>query len=159
MKSALQIVLLTAGLMQAAPALAAAPAASPLLGSWAVDVARLPPNARPKSVTISFSEAGDAKWTTEVNVVAPDGSVSRGVATHPVNGTAAAVEGYPGADTVSVTTPAPDVLVMALSKGGVPASTRIYTVAPDGKTQTETVVYFKPDGTPAMRTNHFTRVR
>ena len=32
-------------------------------------------------------------------------------------------------------------------------------VSPDGKTMTETVVYFTAEGRPAMRTNYFNRVR
>jgi hypothetical protein len=55
--------------------------------------------------------------------------------------------------------PAPHVLVMALGKGGIPASTRIFTVAADGNTQIETAVYFGHNGIPVMRTNYFTRVR
>jgi hypothetical protein len=36
---------------------------------------------------------------------------------------------------------------------------RTYTVSADGKTMTGTVVYFTRQGAPAMRTNHFNRVR
>src|SRR5256885_11244196 len=58
MRSLLAILLFAAAI-QGAPA-AAQSSASPLLGSWAVDVSRLPlpPEARPKSVTFRFSEAG-----------------------------------------------------------------------------------------------------
>ncbi|WP_295967496.1 hypothetical protein [uncultured Xanthomonas sp.] len=40
-------------------------APSPLLGNWAVDVARLDraPQDRPKAVTLRFSEAGKGKWS------------------------------------------------------------------------------------------------
>ena len=49
------------------------------------------------------------------------------------------------------------VLVLGLSKGGVPASTRVYTVAPDGKSMTETMSALGPDGQPTLRTNYFTK--
>jgi hypothetical protein len=53
--------------------------------------------------------------------------------------------------------PEPRVLVLGLSKGGVPASTRVYTVTPDGKTMTETMSALGPDGRPTLRTNYFTK--
>lgn len=141
-----------------------APAKEPvslLLGTWALDVASLPvpPEAKPKSVTIAFSDAGDAKWTTDVTIVSQDGSVSHSSSTHPLDGTPATVVGNNEADMVSVKVAAPDVLIMALSKGGEPRSMRVFNVRPDGKSETETMVYFRPDGTPAMRTTTFTRIR
>ena len=53
----------------------------------------------------------------------------------------------------------PGVMVTALALRGNPGSMRTYTVSADGKTMTETVVYFTQEGVPAMRTNHFNRVR
>lgn len=81
--------ILLAAAMHGAPAFAETSLPSPLIGSWAVDTARLtmPAEARPKSVTITYDDVGD------------------------------------------------------------------------GKTMTETVVYFTSEGAPAMRTNHFNRVR
>ena len=71
----------------------------------------------------------------------------------------APVTGSPEADIAAMKQPQPDVLVVALGKGGIPASTRIYAAAADGKTMVETAVYFGSDGLPIMRTNYFTRVR
>jgi hypothetical protein len=161
MKLAWQIFLLVAGLLQAAPVLAQEPAASPLLGKWAVDVSKLPipPEARPKSVTFTYTDIGNGTWTTKVDIVTADGSASHGVATYKLDGTLAPVVGSPEADTTAVMMPATNVLVMALSNHGHPGSTRVYTVAADGKTQTESVVYFGPDGKPVTRTNYFTRIR
>jgi hypothetical protein len=48
---------------------------------------------------------------------------------------------------------------LQLSKGGVPGSTRIYTVSADGQRMTETAAYFTDDGKPVVRTHQFTRVR
>ena len=39
-----------------------------------------------------------------------------------------------------------------------PASTRIYSVSPDGNSMTETVAYFGSDGQPILRKNHFARI-
>jgi hypothetical protein len=55
--------------------------------------------------------------------------------------------------------PTESVLVLALAKGKIPASTRIYAVAKDGKTMLETAVYFGSNGLPAMQTNYFKRVK
>lgn len=147
--------------LSAAPAAAQPTAKPPLLGTWAVDVSRLPipPEQRPKSVTFTYSDVGEGKWATQVDIVGPDGSASHGTASYLRDGTAWPVQGSPEADTTAVVTPLPNVLVMALSKGGVPGSIRIYTVAPDGKTMVETATYFTRDGKPVMRTNYFNRVR
>ncbi len=50
---------------------------SPLLGMWSLDVEQMqaPAEMRPKSVTITFAEAGEDKWSTKVSIVAPDDSV------------------------------------------------------------------------------------
>ncbi|MBN8844851.1 MAG: hypothetical protein J0H88_16540 [Sphingomonadales bacterium] len=153
--------LFAAALIHATPAFAQPSSASPLLGVWAVDVAKLPtpPAERPKSVTITYSDAGAGKWRTQVDVVLPDGKAVQAVSTYTPDGTATAVEGNLEADMAAVRLPEPDVMVTALARGGQPASMRSYTVSPDGKTMTETVVYFTAEGRPAMRTNYFNRVR
>lgn len=153
--------LLLAGTALAVPASAQSAAPSPLLGSWAVDLARLPmpPEARPKSVTISYGDAGAGKWRMQVEVQGNDGSRSQAAGTYWPDGTSFPVEGNLEADTAAVRLPAPNVMVQALARGGVPASMRTYTVAADGRTMTETVVFFTPDGKPVMRTNYFNRVR
>ncbi|MBO9671326.1 MAG: hypothetical protein J7485_12495 [Sphingobium sp.] len=147
--------------LSAAPAAAQSAARSPLLGTWAVDVSKLPIPAdqRPKSVTFTYTEAGEGKWSTQVDIVASDGSATHGTTSYLRDGTAWPVQGSPEADTTAVMTPQPGVLVMALSKGGVPGSIRIYTVAPDGKSMIETATYFTREGKPVMRTNYFNRVR
>lgn len=132
-----------------------------MLGSWAVDVSRLPmpPAARPRSVTITFSDAGKGKWTTCVDILDAGGAASHAVSTAGLDGTSAHIQDSTEADTVALELPAPDVLVMDLVKSGIPASTRVYTVAADGRTLTETVAHVGGDGRPTMRTNHFVRLR
>lgn len=157
---ALMATLLLGGVLLATPASTRiAPPASPLLGSWVVDLTRLPmpPQMRPKSVTISYRDVGGGKWRTDVDVLRRDGSEDHAESIYPLDGTPAPVAGNFEADTTAARLPEANVLVMALAKGGIPASTRIYAVAPDGRTMTETAVYFR-DGQPVMRTNHFTRV-
>lgn len=132
-----------------------------LVGAWAVDVSRLPmpPEARPKSVTITFGYAGANKWSTQVEIVDAKGGKTHAEGVVPLDGTPTPVEGNLEADLSAVKMPTPDVLVMQLAKGGVPASTRIYAVSGSGKTMVETVAYFGQDGKPVMRTNYFTRIR
>lgn len=154
-------VLLAAVLIPCTPVLARASKASPLVGSWAVDVSRLPmpPEARPKSVTITFGEASGGKWTTQVDIVDGGGTKSHAVSTAVLDGTAVPITGSTEADIAALRMPTPDVLVMALGRGGIPASTRIYAVAADGKRMVETATYFGDNGRPIMRTNYFTRVK
>jgi len=135
---------------------------SPLFGTWAVDVTRLPmpPEARPKSVTFTFSDAGAGKWTTHVDIYGGDGSERHMVATNGLDGTPGPITGdQTEADTVAAKLPAPNVMVMQLAKSGISASTRVYTVAPDGTTMIETAAYFGPDGKPLLRTNYFSRIK
>jgi hypothetical protein len=143
-----------------------APATAPktniaLIGSWAVDTSRLPmpPNVRPKSVTITFSEEGADRLRTKVEVVDPAGVqlVADGVT--PLDGSPTPVKSNFEADVSATAMPRPEVLIMQLAKNGSPASTRIYTVSADGNSMIETVAYFRPDGQPALRKNYFSRVR
>lgn len=159
---ALVSILLVAGAFVSAPAFAQASNTSPLLGAWAVDVSRLPipPEARPRSVTFTFSDVGGGKWTIEVEILGGDGSERHMSSTYTLDGTPAPIQGDTAeADVGAVKLPAPNVMVLELGKNGGPASTRVYTVAPDGKTMIETAAYPGNDGKPSMRTNYFNRVR
>lgn len=136
--------------------------ASPLLGTWTVDVSRLPVPAevRPKSVTITFSEEGGGKWTTRVEIISNDGSARRMTSKYSLDGVSVPIVGDSmEADSVAVRMPVPDVMVLALAKGSTPASTRVYTVAHDGHDMVETAVYFDDSGKAVMRTNYFSRVQ
>ncbi|MBA8886695.1 hypothetical protein FHW12_000886 [Dokdonella fugitiva] len=132
---------------------------SPLVGHWSVDVSRLPmpPEARPRSVTIAFAEA-DGKWATTVDIVDAGGNASHATGMTMLDGTPSAVAGSAEADVAAMTMPQPGVLVMSLAKGGLPANTRVYAVAADGRTMIETAAYFGSDGKPIMRTNYFSRM-
>lgn len=136
----------------------AAPDDSPLQGRWALDVDRIPADERPQRVTIEFSVSADRKWTTHVEIVAPDGSTSRAQSTAALDGVAAPVTGNMAfVDTVSLRQPAPGTLVMTLARDGSPVSTRVYTVARDRKSMTETIVW-AGESVPKLETTHFNRV-
>jgi hypothetical protein len=159
----LAAMLLAVLLVPCASALAGPLESSPLIGSWAVDVSRLPipPQARPRSVTITFAATAGGTLTTHVDIVDGGGVESRAAGTSMLDGKPTPVTGSDEADISSAEMPVPNVLVLSLGKGGIPASTRVYAVAADGKTMIETVVYFWDRGQPVppMRTNYFTRIR
>jgi hypothetical protein len=150
-----------ATLLCAGTAQAQTPARAPLVGTWAVDLAGLPmpPEARPRSVTITFAQPDATHWATRVEVVDGGGNHLVAEGSGLLDGTPTAVSGNLEADLAGTTLPAPGVLVMQLSKGGVPGSTRIYTVSADGQRMTETAAYFTDDGKPVVRTHQFTRLR
>lgn len=151
---------LTAVVLQIAPAFAKPPSVSPLVGRWAIDVAKLPmpPEARPKSVTLDFQEAGDGKWSTQVEILDRNGGRMHAEATLPLDGTPGKVNGNYWADVSAMKMPAPNVLVMQLVDHGNPSSTRIYSVSGDGNALTETKAFFSKEGSPILQTNLFTRV-
>jgi hypothetical protein len=132
-----------------------------LLGSWAVDTSRLPmpAEARPKSVTITFADEGADRLRTTVEVIDPAGARLEAEGVTPLDGSPTPVKSNFEADVSATTMPRPEVLIMQLAKNGSPASTRIYSVSPDGKSMIETVAYFRQDGQPVLRKNYFARIR
>jgi hypothetical protein len=134
---------------------------TPLIGSWSVDTSRLPmaPAARPKSVTITFSESGSDRLMTKVEVVDPAGNRLEAEGVTLLDGTPTPVKSNFEADISATIMPRPDMLIMQLGKNGIPASTRIYAVQPDSASMIETVAYFDPAGRPVLRNNYFSRVR
>ena len=160
MKLVAVVLFVTAALAQGS--IAAEPKVSTgLIGSWAVDTSRLPlpPVARPKSVTITFSDEGTDRLRTKVEVIDPAGARIEAEGVTPLDGSPTPVASNFEADVSATTMPRPEVLIMQLAKNGNPASTRIYAVSADGKTMIETVAYFRPDGQPVLRKNYFARAR
>lgn len=153
--------LLVAVMTQGSPAVAQAADASRLPGRWAVDVSQLPmpEEARPKRVTFAFSETDAGKWALRVQIIQADGSERVSNAAFALDGSTVPIAGDTlEADAVAARRPAPDVLVLALGKEGSPASTRVYTLAPDGDSMIETAVYFGKDGKAIMRSYHLARI-
>lgn len=141
--------------------LSAHPITAPLLGSWLLDTSRLPmpPEQRPKSVRITFGKTKGGMLNVHVDIVYASGEVVHSFSTAALDGTLAAVTNSPEGDAVALKQPTPSVLVMALRKGGILVSTRIYSVLPGGHGLVETVVYPKKIGSLVMKTNYFTRIR
>lgn len=156
------ITVLAALAAAAGSAQAAAPQRSPLLGVWRLEVSRLPlPRGvrGPRSVTLVVSTVGQGRWKTTIDTVNADGTARRAQATYRTDGTPAAVADTMGGevDTVSITCPNPSTLVMGATLRGHWSTTRVFTVAPGGKHQTETILWLGPDGKPHTRTNTWTR--
>lgn len=155
----LSAVLLSALSLQATPASAEAAAPSPLLGRWSPDIATsaLPEAQRPRQVVLEFKEAGEGRWSSHVDIVLHDGKTMKSDGTLALDGTPAPLTGTYGANQAALKLPTPDTLVMQLVDHGAPASTRVYTVAADRSTMTETKAFFGHDGTPILQTNVFKR--
>lgn len=150
--------LLAAALFPSANASAGPHADSPLIGQWLLEVDSLPmpPQVRPQSVTLNFSEVGD-QWATQVEIIDQNQNRMHGESTLALDGTPGRATGNYWVDVIAAKMPAPNVLVMQFVYEGIPRSTRIYSVSADGKVLTETEAYFKEDGTPVMRTALFNR--
>lgn len=130
----------------------------PLVGTWSLEVERIPANERPRRVTIAFHVSPDGKWTSAVDIVGADGVSTHARSTAALDGVPVPVTGNMTAiDSVSLRQPAPNTLVMTLAKNGAPVSTRVYTVAKDRKTMTETIVW-AGEGVPKLETTYFRRV-
>jgi DNA-binding CsgD family transcriptional regulator len=121
---------------------AQAAAAAPIAGKWSLDVARLPENERPVAVTITFTPEADGRWHTLVWIENRDGGKIKAESTAATDGVPVPVGGnFAEIDSVTLRQPAPDTLVMTLAKGGERFSTRVYTVAKDGRSMTETIIW------------------
>jgi DNA-binding CsgD family transcriptional regulator len=160
----LAVALMVAG-APTTPQAASAPAADsatarpmPLAGSWSLDVARIPEAERPQRVTMTFRVSPDQKWTTLVEIVAPDGVSRHAESTAALDGVPVPISGNMDfIDTVALRQPAPNTLVMTLGRNGTPLSTRVYTVAKDHKSMTETIVW-AGDKIPKLETTYFHRI-
>jgi len=147
------IAILTAS-ASGAPAAAPQPAPSPFIGLWKLDTESMtiPADARPASVTAEFADAGAGVWNTTYVITAKDGSARRMTSRERLDGNAVPIGGdQMDADSVAMTSPAPNVLVMGLSKGGNLGSVRVYTVSADGREMTESATVTGADGKPVVR--------
>jgi hypothetical protein len=135
---------------------------SPFLGEWELDLTRMPDSygPPPKRVTYTFEDAGSGQWRTKIDITAPDDSVRHMAVRYRRDGKMAPGEGDTSeADSAAVNSPAPDVLVMSLSKNKVLGSVRVYAVSADGKEMTESAANVDGTGAPFVRNFHFRRVR
>ena len=135
---------------------------SPFLGEWELDLTRMPDTygPPPKRVIYTFEDMGGGKWRTKVAITAPDDSVRHMTAQYRRDGKAVPGEGDTSeADSVAVNAPAPNMLVMSLSKNKVLGSVRAYAISADGKEMTESAANVDNMGAPFVRNFHFKRLR
>ena len=136
----------------------AAAQGSPLVGRWALDVAGVPAEERPQRVAISFSTEPGDRWNTNVEIVNADGAALHAESTAALDAAPVPVTGnMPFIDSCALRQPAPNTLVMTLSKDGAPVSTRVYTVSRDRKSMTETIIWAGA-AMPKLETNTFRRI-
>lgn len=135
---------------------------SPFLGEWELDLTRMPDTygPPPKRVIYTFEDLGSGKWRTKIDITAPDDSARHMAVQYRRDGKAAPGEGDTSeADSAAVNAPAPNVLVMSLSKNKVLGSVRVYAISADGKEMTESAANVDSTGAPFVRNFHFKRVR
>jgi hypothetical protein len=135
---------------------------SPFLGTWELDLSRMPANygPPPRRVLYTFEDAGAGQWRTTVDITAPDGSVRHMAVRYARNGSASAGEGdLSEADSAAINQPASNVLVMSLSKNKMLGSVRVYAVSSAGKEMTESAAAADASGAPFVRNFHFRRLR
>ncbi|WP_313538569.1 hypothetical protein [Sphingomonas sp.] len=153
-------------LMAGVPAVAApadsASSRSPFLGTWELDLSRMPANygPPPRRVLYTFEDAGNGQWRTTIDITAPDGSVRHMAVRYARDGSASAGEGdLSEADGAAINQPASNVLVMSLTKNKVLGSVRVYAISSDGKEMTESAAAADAGGAPFVRNFHFRRLR
>jgi hypothetical protein len=142
------------------PSIAEASSKSPLLGTWTLDLnsMSIPAEFRPVSVTLTLADAGQSEWQVSYTIIGKDGSVRKTWSRDKLDGTPVAIEGDQiEADSVALSKPAHNVLVMGLSKNGRPGSVRVYTVATDARTMSESAANVGDDGKPFVRSFRWNR--
>lgn len=135
---------------------------SPFLGAWELDLTRMPDSygPPPKRVTYTFDDLGSGEWRTKIDITAPDGSIRHMAVRYRRDGKAVRGEGDTSeADSAAVNAPAPNVLVMSLSRNKFLGSVRVYAISADGKEMTESAANVDDAGAPFVRNFHFKRIR
>ena len=150
-----------AGLALAAVTADAA-ASAKFLGTWNLDLSKAPPAAAgappaPKSVTLVTSDAGGGKWKSTIDVVGADGKTTHEESTYSLDGKPAPLTGSANADTISVTSPDADTLVIVESKAGKAGDKVTIKLSADGNQQMASTEGTGPDGKPMTRTETYNR--
>jgi hypothetical protein len=128
-----------------------------LAGTWVVDVSQIDQPNPPKSVTMTLAEADAGSFTMSIDIESPDGQIMHAGGVFKPDGSASRVQGSMDVDVVAMTMPNSRTLVMAGGFGGKPASSRVWTLADDGKGMVEIAIRHLPDGTPYVRKFHWQR--
>lgn len=128
-----------------------------LTGTWVVDVSKIEQPNPPKSVTLTLAEADAGTFSMSIDIETPDGKIMHAGGVFKPDGTAVRVQGSMDVDVVSMTMPNSRTLVMGGGFGGKPSSSRVWTLADDGKEMVEIAIRHLPDGTPYMRKFYWKR--
>jgi hypothetical protein len=140
------------------PAPAAQPAAgSLLLGTWHVDVTKLPEPQPPRDVTLELTQVARGEIRMTIDVTNTDGSVAHSESTFKTDGSASPVQGSLDVDTVSVTLPNRRTLIMGTGMNGHPSNTRVFVLSENSRQMTENIVSHDTNGVPHARANIWTR--
>ena len=123
-----------------------------LLGTWSVDVSKLEQPNPPRSVTMQFSDAGNGSYRLSVDIVTAEGTAVRAGSSLFTPGTRVDNPDSPEVDVAIFSMPNRKTLVMGGALAGHPSHTRIWTLADDGKSMTETIVGHIDGKTPHIRT-------
>jgi hypothetical protein len=127
------------------------------LGSWQVDVSKLPVPDPPASVTITWDDAGSGRMKMSVDIVDRRGMKSHAEGVFALDGTPSRAIGSLDVDIASFTMPSDRVLVMGAGMAGNPSNTRVFVVSDDGKRMSETIVSHGQGNIPATRVNNWVR--
>jgi hypothetical protein len=122
-----------------------------LTGTWVVDVSRINQPNPPKSVTMTFAEADGGAYSMSIDIEAHDGKIMHAGSVVKPDGKSVRVQGSMDVDVVTISVPNSRTLVMGGGFQGHPSSSRVWTLADDGKTMIEIAIRHLPDGTPYMR--------
>jgi hypothetical protein len=141
----------------ATSAIASAAEPHALAGTWVVDVSRIDQPNPPKSVTMTLVEADAGAYRISIDIEAPDGKVMHAGGEFKPDRSAMRVQGSMDVDVVSMSMPNSRTLVMGGGFQGHPSSSRVWTLADDGKRMIEIAIRHLPDGTPYMREFTWTR--
>jgi hypothetical protein len=128
-----------------------------LTGTWVVDVSQIEQPNPPKSVTLTLTEADAGTYSMSIDIEAPDGKIMHAGGVFKPDGTAVRVQGSMDVDVVSMAMPNSRTLVMGGGFNGKPSSSRMWTLADDGKEMVEIAIRHLPDGTPYMRRFYWKR--
>lgn len=149
------------GMLPVATGVSPATASSPFLGEWELDLTRMPDTygPPPKKVIYTFADIGSGQWRTTIDITAPDDSVRHMAIQYRRDGRVAQSEGntYEGED-AAINAPAPDVLVMSISREKRLGSVRTYVISPNGQEMTEAAANVDRTGMPFVRNFYFKRI-
>jgi|SRR5580658_3544704 hypothetical protein len=123
------------------------------LGTWKVDVSKLPMQNPPDSVTIVLKNAAGGRYRMIVDIVDHGGGKRHADTTF----TPAPAVGNADYDVVTMTMPSRRILVMGGGYKGNPSNTRVFSPSDDGKHMIETVITHTDDGTPHSRVDFWDR--